>query len=186
MKYILPVLLLIAASLSIACDPKTVDQRVNDIKDKRVLPSGLGLWVEDGAHVSQVEINAIERGMRECIVRATAKGYTQAMSLTSYTVVVFGNSVKRNGVWGYQIPVKGTGYEGSIYDHDGFIHIAGQYLNNRTDKHYLVLPDYQDDDLNTLANVAGYEVEHPVLRYNDPAEYIRTLVHTPQTAHPLF
>jgi len=171
-----------------ACeDNKSVDQRVRDITDKRVLSSGLELWVENGAQVSQLEIRTIEGGMREKFARAIALGYNRPTTLGNYTVVIFADCVKEaNGVYVYKIPAAGTPYEGGQYDHDGFIHVAGQYMDNRTDKNIIVLPDYRDDSLEILANTAGYEVEHVVLRHSNPSEYYRTKIHSALTPHPLF
>ena len=170
-----------------ACGDKSVDERVRDIDNKRVMSSGLELWIEDGANVSQVEIEAIERGMNDCFARARARGYQNPTVLGSYVVAIFSDVIRGdNGAYYYKIPVGGTGYEGTPYDHDGFVHVAGQYLENRTDRNIIILPDYRDDGLDILANTAGFEVEHIVLRHSNYPEYYRTRIHTPLTPHPLF
>lgn len=185
MRYLLPLILL--SFFITSCGDKSVDQRVRDIDNKRVLSTGMELWVEDGANLSQIELDAIVRGMQDCFARAQARGYQHPISLNYYTVVIFSDVIKGdNGAYHYKIPVKGTGYEGSPYDHDGYIHVAGQYLDNRTDRNIIILPDYQDDNLDILANTAGYEIEHSVLRHSDLAAFYRTRIHTPLTPHPLF
>jgi len=178
-------LILCFALLFTACPEKSVADRVKDT-EKRVLPSGLNLWVEKDANVSPVEIAAIERGMNEAAVRAKAKGYNPLL-LNTYAVVVFGNTVKgANGAYYYKIPSKGTEYENTPVDYNGYLHVSGQYLENRGDYHVIILPDYNDDNLNFLADVAGFEREHPILKFSNLPEYNRTRIHSPTTFHPLF
>lgn len=166
--------------------PLTVDQRVKRIKDKRTLPSGLQIWVEEGANVTLPETTAIEAGMQECFERAEQQGYQQPVFLTDYVVAILGDCMWRNGSWCYKIPMPDD-YKGSPWDDgNGWLYVAGQYLSNRTDLNILVLPDYDGNHLDVLARTAGYEVEHCILRYCDPLKYERTRIHTLQTGHPLF
>lgn len=166
--------------------PLTIAKRVNRIKDRRVMPSGLNIWVEDTANITLPEITAIEAGMQECFERAALQGYQRPVLLSDYTVAILGDCMWRNGSWCYKIPMPEE-YRGSVWDDgSGWIYVSGQYLNERTDLNLIVLPDYDGEHLDVLARTAGYEVEHVILRYCDPAKYERTKIHTMQTGHPLF
>jgi hypothetical protein len=165
--------------------PLTIEKRVKKIKDKRVLPSGMTLLVEDGASISPTEITAIEAGMQECFERAGQQGYSHQVQLSDYTVAIFADCEWHKGAWCYKIPTPDD-YKGSVYDDNGVLWIAGQYLNSWTDQNVIILPDYDGNNLEVLSRVAGYEVEHVVLRYSDPVKYERTKVHTPEYPHPLF
>ena len=165
-------------------NPMDITRRVNAIKDHRVLPSGLTLWVERGATVTQPEIDAIESGMLECFGRARAAGYDRPLTRGQYVVAILGDCIKFHGEWSFKLPA-GPEYAGTQYDHDGFVYAAGQYLE-RDDYNMIVLPEHKGEDLEELKTVADNEIQHCILRYCNPVEYLRTKYHTPQTAHPLF
>lgn len=165
--------------------PLTTEKRVNKIKNRKRLPSGMELWIEDGANVTALEVLAIEAGMQECFERAGVAGYQHPVQLSDYTVAILGDCIWRNGAYVFTMPMPPE-YAGSTYDDgSGLLYIAGQYLE-RSDINLIVLPDYDGEHLDVLARVAGYECEHAVLRHSDPVKYQQTKIHTPEFPHPLF
>lgn len=161
-----------------------IETRVMRIKNRRKLPSGMFLWLEDGAKITGMEVTAIEAGMQECFERAGRAGYNHPVQLSDYCVAILGDCVKRNGTWCFKIPI--GQYAGSQWDDgSGFMYAAGQFLD-RPDFNIIVLPEYHGEDQATMARTAGYEVEHAILRACDRERYLATLTHTMETAHPLF
>lgn len=163
----------------------TIDKRVNRIKDRRTLPSGLQIWVEEGANITLPEITAIEAGMQECFERAALKGYQRPIRLSDYNVAILGDCLWRNGAYVFTMPMPPE-YAGSVYDDgSGLLYIAGRYIE-RDDINLIVLPDYDGEHLDVLKTVADNEAQHVILRHSNYPEYIRTKIHTPETPHPLF
>lgn len=176
--------------------PKKIEARVNRIKDRRVLPSGLRLWVEKGATVTDDEIWAIQDGIREVLSRPVIaeRGYTKCLRVSDYIVVVLAHSVRapESQVWSQKIPV--AQYGGGIFDSGGFVYAAeivvGSALNNVIGVpdqmgENITLPNGQTDR-EEMAAAVGAGVEHCVLAHNDPVEFARTLTHTATSGHPLF
>lgn len=164
-----------------------IDKRVFAIKNRQTLPSRLHLWIEKGVNQpTDAEVRTIENGMRECFERARAVGYDRPLDLGAYNVAIV-QSIRapESGIWAYKVPA--GAYAGTEWDLGGYILAAGQMISVG-DPHgnIIVLPDHHGTDLDELARVAGYEVEHIVLAYCDGDRFEATKIHSAATPHPLF
>lgn len=164
-----------------------IDKRVHGIKNRQTLASGLHLWIEKGVNQPTAgEIQAIESGMQECFRRARANNYHQPLSLSSYNVAIV-QSIRapESQIWSYKLPA--GPYAGTEWDLGGYILAAGQVISiGEPHGNIIVLPDHHGTDLEELARVAGYEVEHIVLAYCDAEKFEATKVHGQGQGHPLF
>lgn len=164
-----------------------IDKRVFGIKNRQTLPSGMSLWVEKGVNQpTQAEILAIERGMMECFSRAHAVGYDRPLDLGAYIVAIV-ESIRapESGIWSYKVPA--GAYAATEWDLGGYILAAGQVISiGEPHGNIIVLPDHHGTDLDELARVAGYEIEHIVLAYCDADKFEATKIHGQGQGHPLF
>lgn len=162
--------------------------RVFAITDKRTQPSGLEIWVENGAVVSNGEIDAIERGLKRCFDRARAVGYTRPFDLSQWRVAVLGDSVKapESGLWALKVPL--GEYAGTEWDTGvGYLMAAGQTIAFGPPAGIVIaLPDHPDNDFEQIGVDAEVEAEHVILAWEDPEKFERTKFHGVGEGHPLF
>lgn len=175
-----------------------LDRRVFRIKDdrKRVLPSGLTLWVEKGANVTELEIEAIERGMLANFERARALNYDRPTNLSDYIVAIMGKSERapESRIWAHRVPP--AQYEGTEWDLGGYILAGGQMIAyGPITGNIIALPDHHGEnirlpngetDLEEYARVADNEVQHVVLAHCNYHEFLRTRTHGIGQGHPLY
>lgn len=154
--------------------------------NRRRKASGLQVWVEDGAQVPDAAV--IETGLLDCFHKGLCRGYTRALTLGEYIVVVLKAAPERSsdGMPALAIPA-GT-YAGTVFDKGGYILIAGQMLTaGEPYGNIIVIPEHAltDAENNHLRLIIEYEAEHVILAYNDEAEFERTKFHGGGVSHPI-
>lgn len=166
---------------------KTIETRVYAITDKRKMPSGLNIWVEAGAAIVPPEVDAIERGLKECFERAKKAGYDRPLNLSDYIVAIVGDCIRspEGKIWSYKLPA--GPYAGTSWDLGGFILAAGQMIAaGEPFGNIIVLPEHKGTDFDQLSTIAGYEAEHIILCWCDGDKFEATKVHGTNAGHPLF
>jgi hypothetical protein len=165
----------------------TVEARVLAIKDRRTVPSGLGIWVEDGADITYREIASIENGLLQCFAKARLRHYDRPLNLSDYIVAMVGDSARspESHTWSYKIDA--GAYAGSEWDLGGYILVAGQVIAvGQPYGNIIAIPDHHDTDHAQLTEVTMYEAEHIILANCDEALYESTKIHGQGQGHPLF
>lgn len=171
-----------------------IEQRVDDIDDRRVTSNGLNLRVEDIASVTELEIRAIEAGIQDCIAKAQARGWSSPNKLSEFTVAIIGDVARspEQKIWCYKLPV--GAYKDTEWDLGGYILAAGQAIHGTN---ILIMPDhkgsemtelpgYPGGDLAQLREIAMFEAEHRIAYLNDMDLYNSTSIHGVGTGHPIF
>jgi hypothetical protein len=199
MKRILILLVLLSAVFNIAC-PKPFKKLVKykdlwgqtfEIKNKGTTPLGAALWKQDGAIITNEDLEAIDNGLTRVFAKSAChispldgKPYWQAMQPSDYIVaVLMSTDTDSNGDPAIRIPP--GQYRGSEYDKGGYILIAGQVIAiGKPYGNIIAVPDHQTN-FNRLSTAVEYEVEHIILAWNNPDEYERTKTHGAGTGHPI-
>lgn len=172
---------------------RTIFDRVYAIKNRAVTEQGFTLWAESDEYDTQHQFtfpfqNAVARGLDRAIAKARCRNYTRALSRTEYIVAVVTPSEERSsdGMPAYAEPA--GPYAGGIYDHGGYILVAGQMISADVDDgNIIAVPMHSNTpaELTHLALAVEYEAEHIILAYNDGDEFERTKFHTADTPHPI-
>lgn len=164
-----------------------ISGRVFAITDRTILPSGLAVWVEDGASLNDAEIAAIENGLERCFEKARRAGYDRPLRLSDYIVAIVGDAVRspESQIWSYKLPA--GDYAGSEWDLGGYILAAGQMIAvGEPYGNIIAVPEHKGTDLEQLAEVVMYEAEHIILAYCDGEKFEATKIHGSGQGHPLF
>lgn len=154
-----------------SCGGGGVRDQVGDLTGSTVTPGGVS--VRSDSPVSAATKAAIDRGIAATIEKARCKGYTKALTLSSYKVAIIKGEIYK-GVPVYRIP---CGSHCAEYGQgDGTMFVAGQFLEPDT----VVFPEQENPE-----QIAGFEAEHLVLFQNDKAEFERTHTHGSGSGHPI-
>ena len=170
MKLLKIILIVVILSLSFACGKS--NKGVGSTVAKT--PRGVKLI---GVNPSATMKRAIDQGIDLVNVRIKCSNY-KPVKHTDITLEIR-PSIKYKGKDVYKVPTHPS-YKGSPFDKNGFMYISGQYDPS---KNILILPN-SPTAIETKDTV-GFEVEHMVLKDQDPFRYKATLIHNANNVHPI-
>lgn len=147
-----------------------MEKRISRIMHQYTEPSGLQIWVEDGA--TYPKVSAIESALQGMFDKAARKGYQNKLSLKDYIIVIIRPDENDSlGFPAFRLP--SGPYSGTGYDKGAYILASGQFVVPNK----IVIPSHTASQTDHLKEIIEHESIHAILFSNNKEKFEQTRVH---------
>jgi len=144
----------------------------------------LGANVYGVKRASREMMAAIDRGLTDLFAIARRNGYRAKLNYFDYSIYIGNADRQRNAAGEYSpdIAVGTAQYAGTVYDHGGYMYVAGMIVANNPCSFMI---GEHTRDYKRVSDVVRFEGEHLILYHNDRRRYMSTRDHSQGGGHPI-
>jgi len=144
----------------------------------------LGANVYGVKRASREMMAAVDRGLTDLFAIARRNGYRAKLNYFDYSIYIGNADRQRNAAGEYSpdIAVGTAQYSGTVYDHGGYMYVAGMIVANNP---CAFMIGEHTRDFKRVSDVVRFEGEHLILYHNDRRRYMSTRDHSQGGGHPI-